>query len=347
MIVFEKKDSGNVVVTDAQGNKHKLSPALNVIAHPHNANLIVFSPGTSPQNFTNPSFVADWREIQTPTVTSRNNAIEELSEGFFFSVEGEGGTGIVDDELDIESDNAIANKAVTTVLNQILDVVAEPPTYQSPTASITNVTQVVERGTDLNLTIAIAFNQNDAGEATAYTLQRNSVDISSAQSTPVVEENIQANIVFRGNVAYEQGPVKKNNLDIYDPTGRIQAGNVNSANRTITARFRQFFGAAAAVPENSDAVRSLPANNFDNVNTLNLSTGTTHNRFVVAIPVNKSISNVIDTGNMNVNITGEYALVNSEFPVADIGGNIHNYKLYAMQQANPYSTSTNHQITLS
>lgn len=84
-MIFEKADNGNVIVTESNGTKHKLSPTLNVIAHPHNQHLIVFSQNTKPHNFT-AEFVVDWRQISSPSVISRNDAIEKLSEGFFFKV---------------------------------------------------------------------------------------------------------------------------------------------------------------------------------------------------------------------------------------------------------------------
>jgi hypothetical protein len=66
---------------------------------------------------------------------------------------------------------------------------------------------------------------------------------------------------------------------------------------------------------------------------------------VVAIPATKSITSVIDLGNLNLDVTSQYVLINSSFTVNDIAGNAQTYKLYAMTLASPYPTSTNHQIT--
>jgi hypothetical protein len=132
------------------------------------------------------------------------------------------------------------------------------------------------------------------------------------------------------------------NLDEFRVAGSITD---TASDPVITGRYKQFWGAVAAQPTNSTEVRDLPSSNFENTDTFTLVTGTTYNRFVVAIRVTKSITSVIDTGNLNANITGSYVLVNESFTVNDAGGNPVTYKLYEMVAGIPYSTSTNHLIT--
>ena len=256
---------------------------------------------------------------------------------------------VVDSELDTNSTNPVENQAIATVINQILAVIAEPPTYTAPTASLNNFNQTIEMGGDATATATITFNQNDAGAVTGYRLRRNGTQISTDASTPINETNITSTLTFQGSVDYDEGPTKENNLGIPDPTGKIMAGSVNTLNRTITPRLRQWFGSVSEVPTNSAEVRAIVGGqspNFANTNSFNLTTGTVNNIFVIAIPSTKSLVSVIDTGNLNVNITSEYELIDSSFTVLDAGGNNQTYKLYVMETAVPYPTSTTHVITV-
>ena len=256
----------------------------------------------------------------------------------------------VDLELDVDSDEAIANSAVTTVVNQILSVIAVAPTYSEPTASLSNITpNRREVGQTFNLALSVGFTQNDAGSATEYRLLKDGVvEVTSATSISTTLSNVVVALgstEFRGEVDYTQGPIKVNNLGINDATGRINGGT-RSATRTLNGSLIQFFGSRVSAPTTSAQTRTLPLTSFDNVNILDLVTGTTNRFFIVAIPATKTITEVLDIGNLNVNITSEYVLTNTTFNVDDIGGTPRTYKLYVMELANPYPTSTTHKITL-
>ena len=256
---------------------------------------------------------------------------------------------VVDEELSTGSTNPVQNQAITTVINQILGVIAEPPVYTQPTANLTaGITQTIETGSNVtNFTANISFVQNDAGSANGYILCRNNISISTNQNNTLTENNITSALSFVGKVSYDCGITKDNNLGIPDPTGKIVAGTVSSVTRTITPVLRQFWGNTTAVPSTSTDVRGLSNNNFATVNSFNLTTGTVNKIFAVAIPSTKSLVSVIDTGNLNLNVTNQYALIDSSFIVKDAGDNDRTYKLYAMQADIPYTTSTTHAITIS
>ena len=260
---------------------------------------------------------------------------------------GDTATIIVDESLNVNSPNPVANSAVTTVINQILSVIAEPPTYVMPTVSLTaGITQTIEMGSTLTNFIAnIIFTQNDAGAAIGYQLNRNGIPLTFNQNNTLTETNITSIITFQGIVNYSEGLTKNNNLGIPDPTGKILAGSISSS-RIITPRLRQFWGVATGVPITSTDVRNLSNNNFDTMNNFNLITGTVNRFFVIAIPSIKSLVSVIDSGNLNVNITSQYILINNSFVVMDAGGNNRTYKLYVMETAVPYPSSTTHVITV-
>jgi len=259
-----------------------------------------------------------------------------------------GNTVTVDAVLSTGSTNAIQNQAVATVINQIMSVIAVAPTYTAPTANLTaGLAQTVEMGTTItNATANISFTQGDAGAVTGYELCRNAVSYSTSQNNSVTDSNVTSSISYVGKVSYACGATKNNNLGIPDTTGKIVAGTVSSPTRTITPVLKQFWGNSSAVPATSTDVRNLSSNNFATTNSFTLTTGTVNTVFAVAIPNTKSITSVIDTGNLNLNVTSQYILINGSFNVNDIGSNARAYKLYAMQPAIPYSTSTSHVITV-
>lgn len=252
----------------------------------------------------------------------------------------------VDSELSELSVNPVENRAITTVINQILDVIADHPTYISPTVSLNNITQIVENGSNLSGTLNVTFTQNDAGQVISYSISRNNIQISNIQTGAFNEVNIQSPIIFNSTVCYESGPIKNNNLGIPDPVGRILQGCITSSNRIITPMLRYFWGSNLNIPSTSSAVRTLSNNSFSNVSQITLSTGIQNTNFIVCIPNNRSITSVIDSSNLNADITLNYILINNNFQVEDVGGVNHAYKLYAMTTAVPYFPSANHIITI-
>lgn len=253
---------------------------------------------------------------------------------------------VVDSMLSTGSTNPVENKAITKILNLILDVISEPPTYIQPTTTITNITQTVEYGSTLNNNITITFTQNDAGILTSYELFRNNTIYSNNQITNINETNIQSGITYYGKCCYNEGITKTNNLGIPDSTNKILAGCIDSISRTITPSLKYFWGASNTIPITSNDIRNLSNNMFANTSTITLSTGISYTNFIVAIPNNKHISTVIDTTNLNANITSNYLLTNNNFQVADASGNLKSYNLYVMTTAIPYNPSANHIITI-
>lgn len=121
--------------------------------------------------------------------------------------------------------------------------------------------------------------------------------------------------------------------------------NINSSPFTVTSRFYRFFGATASSPANSAAVRALPSSAFHTgASTFTLTTGTTLIKFVVALPPTVTISSVIDTGNLNADITANFILTGT-INVLDAGSTNRSYNIYEYNIGSPYPVSTNLSIT--
>lgn len=128
--------------------------------------------------------------------------------------------------------------------------------------------------------------------------------------------------------------------------------NVNSNNFVVTSLFYRYWGATATLPANpADGTanrvyaEALPSRAFktNGTNTFTLVTGTVQTRFVVILPPSVTITNVIDTTNLNANLTSDYIL--SSLTVKDAGGTDRSFNMYVYETSIPYSTSANHVIT--
>lgn len=81
-MIFQKLDTGNVLVTDNNGISRKLSSETNVLPHPHDPDMIVLT-DESRVNIYSPDFRFKWQDVLQPVVTSREDAILKLSLSFF------------------------------------------------------------------------------------------------------------------------------------------------------------------------------------------------------------------------------------------------------------------------
>lgn len=123
------------------------------------------------------------------------------------------------------------------------------------------------------------------------------------------------------------------------------SGTFNSSNFVVTARFFRFFGPASSSPTNSAAVRALPSSAFHTgTTTFTLNTGTTETKFVVALPPGVTISSVIDTSALDVDITSQFILTGT-VNVLDAGSTNRAYNIYEMNVGVAYGTSHAFSIT--
>lgn len=135
-------------------------------------------------------------------------------------------------------------------------------------------------------------------------------------------------------------------------TAKNQNGvDIDSTPITVTALFERYWGAVANFPANTtDGVANrIYANTLSKgfktsgVNTFTLVTGTTRSKFIVLLPTTVFITNVVDTTNLNANLTQDYVL--SSAVIQDAGGTNRNYNMYTLTLGTSYAVSANHVIT--
>lgn len=225
------------------------------------------------------------------------------------------------------------------------------PSYIAPTMTITSTPSVsnLEVGQTITVTINGVFNKNDAGNLSVMAIKKDGTTIGTA--FPFVDSNVVLTTtpkIYQASTTYTQGPIKNNNFGDPDPVGRIEAGTINS--NTISYRGYYFipYGSSVSIPTTSVQARSLPQNQLSSSsNTLNLKAKVGMLYQILYLPIDKSLSKVIDTDALNLDITSEYVLDANIFIINDIGSTPRPYKAYVRSQDVSYSTEHNHQITLS
>lgn len=256
---------------------------------------------------------------------------------------------VVDSELDENSINAVANKAVAAKLNQLdgfINQLVAPPNYAAPLANLTNPAGTVEVGSTVSSTLNLSFNQRDGGAATEARIKHGSTVLAtgtSGASYSLSEVAAAGTKTFRGEIDYEQGPEKENEFGIPDSRGRIPAG-MAARNQSYTGRYRIFYGSAASVPTDSAGIRAL-SSAWNNTSSLSLPTGTSNTTFVVAIPArDTSASNLSATDTTN-NVSLSYAF-QATVDVALPDGTLESYRVYSLTVGSTYPSSATHVISV-
>lgn len=123
------------------------------------------------------------------------------------------------------------------------------------------------------------------------------------------------------------------------------SGTFNSSTFTVTSRYYRWWAPVSSTPANSAAVRALAGQAFQTSgNSFTLVTGTVEIEFSVNLPPTVTIVSVIDTTNLNLDLTAFYVLIGT-VNVTDAGGTTRAYNQYKYSIAVPYGTSANHVIT--
>jgi len=201
-----------------------------------------------------------------------------------------------------------------------------------PTISFNINSLTLERGSDYSEEIAINFTQGGAGDLISYSLEKDGSQVSTTQTTQFDENNIIANFTLQGKVSHEAGLT-------------ISADIISTSIATITQRLRIWFAPLSSVPTTSENIRGMANNDFDNVSNLTLSTGTTHRRFVVAVPTEVTTSASLSAQDVTNNVPYTYSFENTVNVILP-DGSTEQYRVYALVVDNAYSLAANHIIQI-
>lgn len=178
--------------------------------------------------------VSDHKKLTNLDWLASNHSGNTNQIAFFNST---GGTAYLDPNSDnITNESNISGDTVTEAIDNLASLInklATPPIYTTPTSSITNVSNTYELGTTQSINITQTFNQNDGGSKISEIITKNSATVSTG--TTFSESLLIVNSTsYGGNVTYNTGPIKLNDLDIPDDRGRILSGTTTSSTRIIS-----------------------------------------------------------------------------------------------------------------
>lgn len=232
-----------------------------------------------------------------------------------------------------------------------------PPTYITPSMTMSPSNQTVESGTKVNPLVNATYNKRDGGDITNYKLER----IENSQATTVVEQNnIQQYqqpeitvedgglLKFTATIDYADGEVKNDNLGEPYPSTSIKAGKISST-ITFTGQRKTFYGndTNATTVTTSEHVRSLPKNVMNAVNgtklVINISKG--DKRVVFAYPATlRDVSTVLSSA-LNLNVKDTFVKTTVDVEGANQYKPIQ-YKVYTYIPAIPFATSDTYTVTI-
>lgn len=218
-----------------------------------------------------------------------------------------------------------------------------PATYTAPVLVVSGGSSAThESGSTVVLDYTSTFNQNDAGSLILNDVTYLGNTLSGSENPKNFNFALTATstTTIEFTSSYNAGPVKNDNFGDPSPTGKIEAGSL-SVSRQVKFGLYNFYGPGNATTNTT--VRALP--NTPNTNFI-LNTGTTESTMTIAIPATRNLSSVIDLDALNLNITANYTLVNSNLQVTLPNGDNVSYEVYQLQLASSYSSNHRHSITL-
>ena len=143
-------------------------------------------------------------------------------------------------------------------INQILEIIDEPPTYTRPTLTTSLSSSNIRHNVSTSITITPKFTQNDAGAITSYSLTKGGnviyTNTSASAYTDTITLSHGSSVTYRATVNYGDGVIKNTLLGIAYPSTSIKAGSVSS-NATVKGYALSYYGV-------------INTNSIDNVNNL-------------------------------------------------------------------------------
>jgi hypothetical protein len=226
-----------------------------------------------------------------------------------------------------------------TVIEALIDACIEYINPAFTSFAVTGQSSTVEVGTTISgsktFTWAITLNSGTVPTIDIY-------DITDASTLLAGTSNDGSQVVTVNSLLLNTSGATQQWRGIANNTNPV--GTINSSTVTVTSRFYRFFG-AGSLPTNSAQVRALPSSAFHTgASTFTFSTGTSATSFIVALPPGVTISSVIDTTNLNADITSNFVLTGTVV-VVDAGGTNRSYNIYQYSIGAPYSSSATLSVT--
>lgn len=251
-----------------------------------------------------------------------------------------------------DGDSFDTDKTPEDILRKMLEN-AIPPKYIDPKLSLSCSTpSIVEIGSTVVPVLSSTFRQNDAGALISYKLYQDDVlqysDSSITKFTDSAVKLLTAT-TYRAEVAYDNGPIKQNNMGIDDPTGRIMAGTIQSSLTITPKRGYWGFSATENTPPVSDFIRNKNITGLGpgNETQIKVVASATDRMVVFAYPATlrdcKKIryEELNDDGNKTA-----FTQITLSIPDASKTGNYIDYRVYYYIGAIPFGSTMTFILTI-
>lgn len=174
-------------------------------------------------------------------------------------------------------------------------VKAVPPTYYSPSASISSSpgAGLYERGSAINITLSGSYIQNDGGASSTVTYRKNGSALGGNTDNIT---SLTSQVGYDVQIAYAQGACKNNNLGVQDCTGRINAGTATSGSIYITPFDKRYWGFASSQSPSNSTILALTQDNNGSTGSLSLSNITPSGSQFIMYLTKGSVSSVVVNG---------------------------------------------------
>lgn len=238
---------------------------------------------------------------------------------------------------------------------------AIPATYTKPTVSIANnggqAIGNVEAGTSITPKLKATFTKNDAGDLTAISIKKNSVDVATGTTSPLTYDGEaitigDETITFKASTTYGDAPVKKNNLGADSTENWFAGGTATSSDYSINGKRNLFYGTGVgSVPAiTSDVVRGLtnkklaPTQGYS----FNITVDVGQQYIVIAYPATlRDINNITYVEANDGGMVGNFTKTTVD--VADARGGENgkmSYKVYVYAMAVPAAATMTFKVTI-
>lgn len=252
-----------------------------------------------------------------------------------------------------------------TSIDDLLNMITQKaiaPTYTQPTVAFAKSGEGTapgnyEAGTSITPIFTATFNKNDAGNLTKLSVLKADDEVGSDVSSPYTYtgEAIvlgDATITFKARAAYEDGPVKDNNLGNPDATGQIKAGTKDSSALSFVGQRQLFWGTGVGeLPElTSDTVRGLANKKLNPTQGYSWNIPIAVGQQYVIFAYRATLRDVNQIMYVETNDTGmASSFTKTTVQVADARGGENgkvDYKVYSYRMAAPAAATMTFKVTI-
>lgn len=164
-----------------------------------------------------------------------------------------------------------AGTRLETVIKNMLQKIV-PAVYRTPSLTLNTSTStfIYEIGTALNVTLSIAWDKRDGGDASSFRFLQNGSVIDAVTAAPGEVLNpaaftrsvsftlsSESSVTFAAQVDYQQGPQLFDNMGNPSGSPLPAQNNVNSNSRVFIPRYKIFYGVSGAAELDNAGILAL------------------------------------------------------------------------------------------